>query len=620
MCGINGIINFKNIAPEEKIHQMNSLLIHRGPDGVGSFQFQNLLLGHTRLSIQDLSDKGNQPMSNDGNLWIIFNGEIYNFKEIKKELILLGHKFYSDTDTEVILNSYKEWGVDSFNKFNGMWALAIFDKSKAELIICRDRYGVKPCYYYQLNNEFIFSSEIKPILSVTKDELDPNKILLNEQTKEGMFITDYKNIKIIEPGHFYKISLNTEFISKKRWWNGLQNLAKISPNRAEIIDEFKEKLKRSINLRLISDVKVATSLSGGIDSSVIFSELNEINNQNVELNPFIIKYPENLTFDLALKLANKYGKKPYIIETQNSFSIGTIIETFRNLEKKQFYDKQLELYKNQKQNGFKVSIDGHGADECLGGYVDNLKDFAISSQNTLVNTYQSIYNISTSNLSEIIKSNFLIPANQFINIDLKQGFKNSIKSNYLGNIEEFEPTSSFYDDLEELKNFDFSFQSLYIKSTYGFLQWLLNKWDRASMKNSIEIRSPFLDYNLFQYALSIPYNQKVLNGQNKSILREAYFDNIPIEIINFKNKQGLPSNKNLEYEELIILNSISEKDFLESSLWDGNKIKQDIVLNNNLNKAEIIKICESYVYNLAMKKDIMEIQINDFQFKYNFLN
>jgi len=600
MCGINGIINFKDINSEEKIHRMNSLLVHRGPDGLGSFKFQNLLLGHTRLSIQDLSDKGSQPMSNDGNLWIVFNGEIYNFKEIRNELTLIGHKFYSNTDTEVILNSYKEWGIDSFKKFNGMWAFAIFDKSKQELIICRDRYGVKPCYYYQLNNEFIFSSEIKPILSVTNDDLDPNKILLNEHIKEGIFITDFKNIKIVEPGHYYKISLNNELILKKRWWNGLQNLSKISPNRAEIIDEFKDKLKSSINLRLISDVKVATSLSGGVDSSIIFSELNEINNQNVELNPFIVKYPENLTFDLALTLANKYDKKPYIIESQNKFSIDTIIDTFRNLEKKQFYNKQLDLYQNQKLNGFKVSIDGHGADESLGGYVDNLKDFAISSQNSLVNSYISINNISTSNLSEIIKKNFLSPTNQFINVDLTQRFKNSINSKYLEIKETFNPSKSFDDDLKELKNFDFSFQSLYVKSTYGFLQWLLNKWDKASMRHSIEIRSPFLDYNLFQYALSIPSNQKVLNGQNKSILREAYLNNIPNEILNFKNKQGLPSNKNLDYEDLIISNSINEKGFLESSLWDGNKIKKDIDLNNSNNKAEIIKIAESYLFQKSM--------------------
>ena len=131
-------------------------------------------------------------MSNDNRYWLVFNGEIYNFKELRKELECLNHIFYSDTDTEVILNSFKEWGVESFQKFNGMWSFALLDTIEEELIICRDRYGVKPCYIYEDNAQFIFSSEIKPIKKITSDSLDQNKILLEEHQKEGLFITDYK--------------------------------------------------------------------------------------------------------------------------------------------------------------------------------------------------------------------------------------------------------------------------------------------------------------------------------------------------------------------------------------------------------------------------------------------
>ena len=400
MCGINGIINFNNKTMDDHIHIMNDLLRHRGPDGMGSYKNQNLLLGHTRLSIQDLSEKGQQPMTNDQNLWIIFNGEIYNFKKIKKELIDLGHKFYSNTDTEVILNSYKQWGISAFKKFNGMWAFAIYDALKKELLISRDRYGVKPCYYFNDKDKFIFSSEIKPILAITSVDLDHNKILLGEHLKEGFFTTDYENINIIEPGHYYKINLENNLIKKERWWNGLENLYEISPNREIILNQFQEKLNKATSLRLVSDVKISTSLSGGVDSSIIFSELNSINNSNLELNPFIVKYDGNITYELAINLCKKFGREPFIVESKDYQNIYNILETFNHLEKKQPYSKQLDLYKSQNKNGYKISIDGHGADECLGGYTENLKDFAISNQNSLVNVYESINHISNNTLLE----------------------------------------------------------------------------------------------------------------------------------------------------------------------------------------------------------------------------
>ena len=154
MCGINGIIYKNNKPVLSEIQKMNESIKHRGPDDEGIFRFENVLLGHRRLSILDLSKKGKQPMSNDGRYWITYNGEIYNFLEIKDQLLQLGHIFYSNTDTEVILNAYKEWGVESFTKFNGMWSFAILDIQKKQVVISRDRYGVKPCYYYLDDKKF----------------------------------------------------------------------------------------------------------------------------------------------------------------------------------------------------------------------------------------------------------------------------------------------------------------------------------------------------------------------------------------------------------------------------------------------------------------------------------
>lgn len=604
MCGINGIINFDQVPIDDEIYLMNSALKHRGPDGDGSYKYNNILLGHTRLAIQDTSDNGSQPMSNDGNYWIVYNGEIYNFKEIRDELLKKGYKFYSNTDTEVILNSYKEWGDQCFNKFNGMWSFAILDISKNEMIICRDRYGVKPCYFYNTNNKFIFSSEIKSILAITRDRLDANKILLKEQSKEGFFTTDYCNINILEPGHYFKINLTKRNIEPIRWWNGLNNIFEISPNRKNIIKKIKSLLEESIKKRLVSDVKISTSLSGGVDSSIIFNELDKIQDSMVDLNPFIVNYEGNLTYDFALNFAKAKNKKPVIVNNEERISLDKIHEVFSGLERKQFYSKQLDLYKAQRDNHYKVSIDGHGADECLGGYADNLKDFSIFFQNSLVSSYTSINNISQNNLDLILKKNFLQPINQLINLDLRQYLNYSINSEYVEVNKCLSPSKSFEKDLKELDYFDFGFQSLYLKSTYGFLQWLLNKWDRASMKNSVEIRSPFLDFNLFQYALSIPSYEKIRGGVNKSILREAYLNEIPNEIILFKNKQGLPVSKNSLYEKILYQNSANEKLFLESNLWDSKKILKDY--NDTeiepFKKKQIVNILETFHYGLAMDK------------------
>lgn len=605
MCGINGIINYKNQVIEDEIHQMNSLLDHRGPDGRGVFKYENLFLGHTRLAIQDLSDKGAQPMSNDDRYWIVFNGEIYNYKSIKEELIYKGYKFFSQTDTEVILNSYKEWGEKCFHKFNGMWSLAIFDKISKELTICRDRYGVKPLYFFSSSSKFIFSSEIKPILSITNANLDINTILLDEQKKDGFCVTDYKNILILNPGHFIKINIDSGTKDKKRWWNGLENLTKVSPNRHKIIYEIKEKLSKSISLRLISDVKISTSLSGGIDSSIIFSELCNINNDITDLNPFILNYKGNLTFDFARNFSALKGKKAFIVNYDERATIENIVESYAIIEKTQYYPKQIKLYKAQSQKGFKVSIDGHGADECLGGYTDNIKHFSIDFHNNLKNSFEAIKNIKPESYVSILKNNYLTDLKGFIDPSLEREVGiNFNESHYMDSEElEFE-NKAFYDDINNLKNYDISTQSLYLKATYGRLQWLLNKWDKASMKSSIEIRSPFLDWNFFQFALSIPSYHKVLNGQNKSLLREGYKDSVPNEILTYKNKQGLGNISNKEVRELIFQNSINEKAFKENSLWDYKQIYRDIK-EKKLSKNKIIeinKIMKSFLFDQEMKR------------------
>ena len=621
MCGINGIISLSNENLNREIQLMNKNLEHRGPDGSGILKFHNLYLGHTRLSIQDLTAKGSQPMSNDGNLWIIFNGEIYNFKEIRENLKTIGYKFYSETDTEVILNSYKEWGEQCFLKFNGMWSLALLDEKKEEIIICRDRYGVKPCYIYKNSKQFIFSSEIKAILSVTNDSIDPNKRLMEEKKLEGYFTTAYEKIDILEPGHFLKIKLNPFIIESERWWKGLDHLFEVSPDKTKVAEILKEKLQKSVNRRLISDVKISTSLSGGLDSSIIFKELNNQKSSSVSLNPFIVNYDGNITFDKAINLTKTMNKNPIIINGESKMDFDDIINTFGSIEKKELYTKQIELYKAQKKHGFKVSIDGHGADECLAGYVDNLKDISISLHNNLVDSFKSIFEIEKYDIDKILKNNFLTKIDYKINTFV-DNFYELQKPNFTYSEPNLNinPPNFLKEDLIQLQKFDFSFQSLYIKSNFGFLQWLLNKWDRASMSESIEVRSPYLDWEFFQYALCIPGYLKVNNGRNKAILRDAYSEELPKEIIYDHQKQGLVINNKSNHSEIVFTHARNDKTFKESNSWDSTRILKDFEIDffKTLNNPEVTKILDSYAYDLGMKKKLINELDSEYEFSENF--
>ena len=598
MCGINGIISNNQSLDLSEINQMNCMIKHRGPDGEGILKHKNILLGHVRLSIQDLSSKGHQPMSRDNKKWIIFNGEIYNFKQIREELKNNGHKFFSKTDTEVILAAYEEWGFKCFEKFNGMWVFAILDKEKDEILICRDRYGIKPCYIAKLKNKIIFSSEIKGIIASNENFIIDNNAAFysNDIIREKYFKTIFKDIEIIEPGHTYLINTNNLEVKKSRWWQGLNKIPSINPNKKNIQNNLIEKLTEATKIRLVSDVKIATSLSGGVDSSIIFSILNKLEKNNLlDLNPFILNYSNNKTFKAALNFTEHLSKKPTIINTEDTLDSNTLNEldeTLSTLETTSIYFKQLVLYRTQKEKGFKVSIDGHGADESLGGYARFFPYLSMQFINSLADSYGAIFNTKGNKVLEKkikehglpnLKNKFILNSTNFF---LKES-KDNI-NRYSSISPSFDPPDSFLEDKEILKDFDYQFQIQYLDATYGNLQWLLNKWDKASMSSSVEIRSPFLDWNFFQYALSIPGYLKVENGENKSILRQAFKNYLTKEILDLKIKQGLPRQKEKfdQYMYDFITNITNQNDFLNHISWDGKRISNDF---KNIEKREDVK-------------------------------
>ena len=642
MCGINGII-YKNHKPSKsEVYKMNYSINHRGPDGSGVFEFENVILGHVRLAILDLSPKGKQPMSCDERYWITFNGEIYNFKSIQDELMKLGHKFHSKTDTEVILKAYIEWGEACFHKFNGMWSLAILDTKKREVVLSRDRYGVKPCYYYSDSSKFIFSSEIKGIYVTNSDiELDQNKILYTEKQLSERFTTRYKNINILPPAHVVKVDLKSLNISKHRWWKCLDHIPKVDMNYQKSKENIKNLLNEAIKIRLTSDVKIATSLSGGIDSGIIFAELNKnFSDKNIDLNPFIFK-DNNICFDNALELSSLYKKDPYVIE-DISYKPEDFKKLYGILESPESFFSQIQIYKNQKKHGLKVSIDGHGADECLGGYIQNLSNFVLDHQNNIAETYMSIINgYGQETLNNLVsKNNFVRSVSTGkINLldsmyrphkDINQKYHEYFDAEELNLIPDF-----FLEDLKQLEEYGIGQRVLIADANYGGLQWLLNKWDKASMANSVEIRSPFLDYNFFQYSLALPDAFRIKGGKNKAILRDAYEDILSPLLVSDKRKQGLSAIKNnydnsyLEYTHDLY----SNLDFLNSDIWNGKKISADFESAKKIKALDKIEQLDVFfrLYEmnngfLEIKKDANQNQADESDFinkpinDYNILN
>ena len=601
MCGINGIVFKKPVIDFEKIIQMNNILQHRGPDFQGSISFKNLLIGHTRLSILDTSSKGNQPMSNDGRFWIVYNGEVYNYLELKDELIEKGYKFYSSSDTEVILCAFKEWGIKCFERFNGEWSLAILDKKEEKLIITRDGIGYKPCYIYEDSNYFAFSSEIKPFYCLYQNlEFNLTNFGVSGETLSYNCKTIFKNITQLIPGRVLEINLNSNEKKLIRWDFPLSRLPKTSSNYKENKEQYFELLKRATKLRLRSDVAIGTSLSGGLDSSAIFSILNLLKKENhdlkkLNLNPIIMDYKEMKSKDEALELVKLYEKESLIIHDKEEDLENTkkIISKLEVIE--EFY-MQYNLYKSQNERGIKVSIDGHGADEFL-GYPQFYAEYSVDIFNNMINNYNSVKKYGGPKSFLRVKNLFGLKDSvpKKINFAATPDTKNYF-SDYIETAEFKNNSLIIEDDLDDLKNFSYSLSFTYLISYCGWFQFFLNKWDRAAMSNSIEIRMPFLDNNVRLFSLALGTEHKIRNQKSKSILRDSLEKYIPKSIIEQDFKQGLSQHKfnqeNPRYKNLIN-KIINERTFTQNNSWDSNKILKDFESNNNQNI--IWRICKSHL-------------------------
>ncbi len=575
MCGICGVYNINGKPLDNTIvKKMADLIKHRGPDDSGfvsintnsgrivplsdcdsiesikrkysdvcAVNHENLTLGFRRLSIIDLSENGHQPMiSSDLNYVLVFNGEIYNYIELRNELINLGHLFFSLTDTEVIIEAYKEWGIDCLNRFNGMWAFALWDKRESKLFCARDRFGVKPFYFSYNQKQFAFASEIKQ-LYIHGFQKTLNTDMIYRHLRIGSFLvyhdeTFHKEIKSLLPGH-YIIIQNDKVDVKPYYQLNPQNFENSVLSFNEACERYREIFLDAVKIRMRSDVQTGSCLSGGLDSSAIVCAAAKLSEGR--FNTFSVYYDLDKSLDERkwINLVNDHtGARGHLISPTAEESLSVFEKTtwHNDLPIGSGFVSQYAVMKLARENNTIVLLDGQGSDELTGGYnhafyryyADMFRSFSFTK---LLKQYPSYlrHNQQGSISAKLIKTfmSVLFKESDLYWLETKYHYFNPL--NYQpknkGIIEHIR-------DLPVSRLSNFLYNLMYSTS----IQTLLHYEDRLSMASSVETRVPFLDYRLVELAFSLPSDYKINDYRGKLIHREAVKPIVPHEIYNRKDK------------------------------------------------------------------------------------
>jgi asparagine synthase (glutamine-hydrolysing) len=538
MCGIAGIADFAgNPIAGERVVVMTDVLAHRGPDG-GDLWLEadrSVALGHRRLSILDIGEGGRQPMrSHNGRFVLSYNGEIYNFLEVRAELAALGHRFTSESDSEVILAAFVEWGEAMLPKLNGMWALAIYDTSARRLFLARDRFGVKPLYYSWANKRLSFASEIRALRAIgagaTVDADVARRLLIDPMRVEGSTRTLYADITRLQGGHFAWVDAHG--VAVTRWWRTLDHLI-VPPASAEARGEhFRELFYDAIRLRMRSDVAVGTCLSGGFDSSAITCAMAQSADPGAARqaaawqHAFVASFP-GWRFDeraSAEEAATFAGITPSILEIRPENGLADIDNILADLDDI-YIDPAIGpwmIYREVRRAGVTVTLDGHGADELMGAYRPAGGSLKFTLQGLVANA------ASRSDAARDIADR------------VRQAVLQAQGNAFLrpGPV----PRLSLVGDDDALPaNWGSLSRSLYAMFHSTILPTLLRNFDRMAMAHGIEVRMPFMDWRLVAYVMSLPDDEKFGDGYTKLIARKAMAGRMPESIRSTKLKLGFNS-------------------------------------------------------------------------------
>ncbi|MFA5859208.1 MAG: asparagine synthase (glutamine-hydrolyzing) [Elusimicrobiota bacterium] len=567
MCGICGIYNYNKTNPvkENVLRAMCGVMSHRGPDGEGVYLNYPLTgggmgvgLGHRRLAIIDLST-GEQPMYNeDKSIAIVFNGEIYNFQELRPQLESLGHKFRSNSDTEAIVHAYEQYGEDCVDHLRGMFAFAIWDNNNTRMFIARDRVGKKPLYYANVNGSLIFASEIKALLKYPGIGHEINKeaihYYLNYQYVPGPK-TVYNSVFRLMPAHCMSVDKNGNLRTREYWDIDFREKTKLSFN--DTCTQLREVLKEATRLRMISDVPLGAFLSGGHDSSIIVGLMSELASKPVKT--FSIGFEEEEFSELGYaKIVAQHFKtdhQEFIVKPQ---FVEILPKLVWHYDQPYADSSALPSYyvANMTRKNVTVALNGDGGDESFGGYLRykamkgslyaGLPFKLLGRKNTLRLAEMLPHTETAGNIKMFRYMYRLVSAlaepPQRRNVYWHSYFDNTAKDkiysvdmrNDMKGIDSFEYLEKIFENAKAGNVMDRTF---YTDIKAYLPECLLIKMDIASMANSLETRSPFLDHVVMEYAAGLPDNWKIRGFRTKHILKETFKSFLPKEIIN-RPKQG----------------------------------------------------------------------------------
>lgn len=608
MCGITGFLDFNKSSSQTVLEKMTNTLFHRGPDGSG-IQLLNeekaqIGFGHRRLSIIDLSEHGTQPMQFE-HLWICFNGEIYNYQEIKDELSALGHSFVGGSDTEMILHAFAQWGKACIEKFIGMFAIVLYD-TKANTIFCvRDRAGVKPFFYYKKDDLFLFASELKAFHEHPRFQKKINIAAVGAFMQYGNVPTPhciFEDCFKLQPGHAFTLNLEDHSIQHEQYWNvyDAYNQAKTSISFDEAKTETEKILSSACEYRMVADVPVGVFLSGGYDSACVTSLLQK--NRTEKLKTFTIAVPDIGLNEApyATDVAKHLGTDHTEIECTQKDATDLIVDL------PFYYDEPFAdssaipttLVSIMARKHVTVALSADAGDEVFAGYnrydylmrygkkMEQLPGFVRKSMAGMMELIPSEkipvlknkYNFH--NRYEKLKGILRNPSSEQIMLSLSQQFTDEQLKSVLTNTN-FEALPTHYKS-KELKA-EFSTPLAYMMAidyqTY-LLDDILQKVDRATMTASLEGREPFLDHRVIEWAATLPDDFKYHNGEKKYILKEIVHDYIPKEMMD-RPKMGfaIPIAHWLQNDlRELVEEHISEKNIREQGLFNWEfvaKLKAD---------------------------------------------
>lgn len=609
MCGIAIVISLSDSRIKDSdLKRMTDIISHRGPDGEGFFinEAGTLGFGHRRLSIIDLSTHASQPMKR-GHLWLTYNGEIYNYIELKEELVDLGHEFYTDSDTEVVLAAFQEWGEDCVQRFNGMWAFAIYDQDNNTVFACRDRYGIKPLYSYQKDGFLYFCSEIKQLTTIEGWKARLNRPVAYDFLVYGATNhtnqTFFEGVFELRGGEAMRIDLVSKSQKKVKYYLPTINPLPAKPDSIPAkVKEFKELMEDAVRIALRSDVKVGSALSGGLDSSTIALVSSKLLHQQdkSDIQECVSACFEDKSVDESFfvdKVAEKSGIRvhkvfPQFKQFKTDFErlIWHQDEPFGTLS----IFAQFCVFREAKENNITVMLDGQGADEILAGYDHFYRPYLNSQQKIsklkFLAEFVNYVKMNKKSSLALAKKKLLRKGNSihFLKDTFVQNTESLIKLNVAKTVPEFS-----YDQLVNTG-----------------LHTLLRFEDRNSMAFSIESRVPFLDHRMVDFSLALGDNLKINKGVRKFILREAFRELLPREIYDRHDKYGFPTPQELWTRENLdyFTRQIHESEQILGNSWiDFDAIRAKIAQLGTMTKDQIFSVWRIIIF--AKWVQIFEVNI-----------